>query len=1076
MEGNISIPRDHQGSPATDYDFLKKEFIQKLQRLSGENWTDYNIHDPGVTLIEILCYALTELGYQLERPIQDLVKSSRKGMSGLLPSAEQILFSAPLSLNDYNRLFLDIEGIQLATIVPSAEHPDFKGMYELHVHLQEGADAAIVRQQIFELYHRNARTKPTEGASQIGLQSNRSLGEDLLQVHFLLETPFRFGLELECADDFNRWELIANLQNSLAQYLAPPVTFHSFDELKKQGLPLSEICQGPRLIHGFIPPQELKKLRPRTEIRISDLMRRISQLPEVKQVQNLFLIDRFDKKHAWVCPVEHKSIPILDSLNSFLQVRNPNGNVIFESKLEHPEQNPLNRGPTRTVQKIPDFSQNEVEPYSQSPFYSIQNEFPRIYGIGETGLPAKANPKRKGQAKQLQGYLLFFEQVLSNHFAEIGSLPHLFSLEEIDQAQYFQALLDIPGSEFLYHPFISKFQELFIDLEDEALVYREWQRFKVGFQAWQKHLRAHPSIRSQEKNVLQLWKEFRQVQDENPYWESIFRMDRSLYRAIENRQEFLEKRGKMLDHFLARFAIDYREYNFAFEDSPPAEQHIQNKNRALLNLSHDTLSRGSGRPLLPGAPSSVDNRDSGLEERLKRQFSIPKRPFAYLSRVQNAAISLRGPLSSGSIELEWEAESQDQAIREIFAIGTKPEAYEQGNLKRQFYLKKEGGERAGVLYVPRRQKKAQSPVDPITIAEKLRKEGREFESLFLVEHIWLRPQPSCPAFGFAIQAPSTGELLFESSKFRSYGARQEILRQLLEVGKQPSNYSAVRLAHNQYKVRLQGPGFEMLSPLFLQSEAQANEEMERYLQEFQLLFREHIAGNASLTSRFQFLEPDNPNKEYNSGDLDFALLEAGLQEEHFSFVKKENDFHLLISHPAGLQFRSYRGFAEKKDALEEFLQFNMANFREHYQRKLQNSPWIKYRTSRFEHYAETEDPFSQIVTYVLPDWPPRFQNPAFMALLQKTILAETPAHLVVNIKSLPFSVFKHFGETFEEFWKAFSLLKRKQLERSMALDQLRPDNSGNRAKYRSLKELNKEIEPLELRVSLLGDQVLEIIS
>ena len=43
-----------------------------LQELCGETWTDYNLHDPGVSILEQLCYGLTDLGRTLHEPLQAL--------------------------------------------------------------------------------------------------------------------------------------------------------------------------------------------------------------------------------------------------------------------------------------------------------------------------------------------------------------------------------------------------------------------------------------------------------------------------------------------------------------------------------------------------------------------------------------------------------------------------------------------------------------------------------------------------------------------------------------------------------------------------------------------------------------------------------------------------------------------------------------------------------------------------------------------------------------------------------------------------------------------------------------------
>ena len=40
------------------YDFLLAKGIELIQKFSGQHWTDYNYHDPGITLLEQFCYAI----------------------------------------------------------------------------------------------------------------------------------------------------------------------------------------------------------------------------------------------------------------------------------------------------------------------------------------------------------------------------------------------------------------------------------------------------------------------------------------------------------------------------------------------------------------------------------------------------------------------------------------------------------------------------------------------------------------------------------------------------------------------------------------------------------------------------------------------------------------------------------------------------------------------------------------------------------------------------------------------------------------------------------------------------------
>ncbi len=42
--------------PVPDFSSLRQEGIALVQALSGGTWTDYNLHDPGVTILEALCY------------------------------------------------------------------------------------------------------------------------------------------------------------------------------------------------------------------------------------------------------------------------------------------------------------------------------------------------------------------------------------------------------------------------------------------------------------------------------------------------------------------------------------------------------------------------------------------------------------------------------------------------------------------------------------------------------------------------------------------------------------------------------------------------------------------------------------------------------------------------------------------------------------------------------------------------------------------------------------------------------------------------------------------------------------
>lgn len=99
-----------------DYRFLRTEGQKYIESLATSLWTDFNEHDPGITILELLCYALTELGYRTGFDIKDLLTAA----DGKIPAgqcfftAKNILTVNPLTVRDYRKLLIDLPEIQNA--------------------------------------------------------------------------------------------------------------------------------------------------------------------------------------------------------------------------------------------------------------------------------------------------------------------------------------------------------------------------------------------------------------------------------------------------------------------------------------------------------------------------------------------------------------------------------------------------------------------------------------------------------------------------------------------------------------------------------------------------------------------------------------------------------------------------------------------------------------------------------------------------------------------------------------------------------------------------------------------------
>ena len=72
-EQPTTISKQPALKPAEDFYRLRREGIGFVEQMGSHLWTDYNTHDPGITILEALCYAITDLAYRTGWDIQDLL-------------------------------------------------------------------------------------------------------------------------------------------------------------------------------------------------------------------------------------------------------------------------------------------------------------------------------------------------------------------------------------------------------------------------------------------------------------------------------------------------------------------------------------------------------------------------------------------------------------------------------------------------------------------------------------------------------------------------------------------------------------------------------------------------------------------------------------------------------------------------------------------------------------------------------------------------------------------------------------------------------------------------------------------
>lgn len=122
MDGVPYIARDHPLTPAQDYARLRELGMERIRALSGKLWTDHNTHDPGITILETLAYAVTDLGYRTGFATADLLTRpdgliGPPAETGLFP-AHEALTCSPITIADHRQVLLRIRDVHNAWLDP----------------------------------------------------------------------------------------------------------------------------------------------------------------------------------------------------------------------------------------------------------------------------------------------------------------------------------------------------------------------------------------------------------------------------------------------------------------------------------------------------------------------------------------------------------------------------------------------------------------------------------------------------------------------------------------------------------------------------------------------------------------------------------------------------------------------------------------------------------------------------------------------------------------------------------------------------------------------------------------------
>ncbi len=483
---HIKIPREVESQNDLDFSYLKKLGIEYIESMGGGLWTDYNDHDPGVTMLEMLCYAISDLGNRLNMPIENLIAAeSGAPLEDQFYDSSEILPSSPVTPEDYRKRFLDIRGIRNCWILPYRQ-PLYINCLENEISYDPTIleDLPNDKKQTVYLKGLNCilvdydddvledliipRTKQEiNDEIEAVYHANRNLCEDLVEIKEVGKYKVAVCTSIELEKNADKDLAHAKILTAIESYFTPEVSYHSLKDMLDKGYRTDEIFEGPLLENGFIDTTELINSNLRSEVRLTDLINLIMSIEEVKLIKEITIKDCSNSQDSdWNICIGEGVKPVLAPLSdedaepgdecSLRSVFNYSKDVlpvitnkkkvdayILSLKEEKDTQNALAKIDARIKVK-------QGKYVDSGETTTIQNDFPDTYGISPFGLPANASAERKAQAKQLKGYLLFFDQILASYFAHLDKVRDLFAINRGLAPTYFtQAVKDIKNFEDL---------------------------------------------------------------------------------------------------------------------------------------------------------------------------------------------------------------------------------------------------------------------------------------------------------------------------------------------------------------------------------------------------------------------------------------------------------------------------------------------------------------------------------------------------------------------------------------------------------------------------------------------------
>jgi hypothetical protein len=428
------------------WETLREEGLRHLRAMSGHLWTDYNLHDPGVTLLELLCYAITDLNERVSLGIANLVtENTATATTEHFFSPGSILTVNPVTINDYRKLLIDLPGVKNAWLEPiTGSGPALYFDQDNNALLYDYASGAR-KLSLNGLYRVSIECEATvidrtalKATVLQKLHDHRNLGEDFVAVRMMEDETIAVYSDIQIDENADAHEVMAQIYYDLKNLISPRVKQYSLKRLLQKGKSIAELFTGPPLENGFIDDDELGDGQKVKELHTSDLIRVIMANEAVKDIRNLSIANTLTPgirdQQEWALVVDDTKALVLESFNSSkLRLFKNETLCPINAATVLQKVALLEAAAAREIYDDPALDLSEALPEipdELSAYQTIADQLPANYGVGETGLPSAATEARRGQARQLRAYLSFFEQILVNYLKQLNSFKRLFAFRQ----------------------------------------------------------------------------------------------------------------------------------------------------------------------------------------------------------------------------------------------------------------------------------------------------------------------------------------------------------------------------------------------------------------------------------------------------------------------------------------------------------------------------------------------------------------------------------------------------------------------------------------------------------------------